>query len=136
VKILRRQRSAVALSVVLCVAGVIALLATLWKTWQQISIAKDPFSTFLSLLWTQKLDLIQGIEFRLVYLAILGDVLLIVGVVVYVLSVQWFYLPGKIVWYRCPFCNKDWRSTGDKALVHCPHCRQLVHPIMIEKPLR
>ncbi len=135
-KILRRQRSAVALSVVLCVAGVIALLATLWKTWQQISIAKDPFSTFLSLLWTQKLDLIQGIEFRLVYLAILGDVLLIVGVVVYVLSVQWFYLPGKIVWYRCPFCNKDWRSTGDKALVHCPHCRQLVHPIMIEKPLR
>jgi hypothetical protein len=136
VKILRRQRSAVALSIALCVAGVIALLATLWKTWQQISIAKDPFSTFLSLLWTQKLELIQGVEFRLVYLAILGDALLIVGVVVYVLSVQWFYLPGKIVWYRCPFCNKDWRSTGDKALVHCPHCRQLVHPIMIEKPLR
>lgn len=135
-KILRRQRSAVALSIALCVAGVIALLATLWKTWQQISIAKDPFSTFLSLLWTQKLELIQGVEFRLVYLAILGDALLIVGVVVYVLSVQWFYLPGKIVWYRCPFCNKDWRSTGDKALVHCPHCRQLVHPIMIEKPLR
>lgn len=135
-KILRRQRSAVALSIALCVAGVVALLATLWETWQQISIAKDPFSTFLSLLWTQKLDLIQGIEFRLVYLVILGDVLLIVGVVVYVLSVQWFYLPGKIVWYRCPFCNKDWRSTGDKALVHCPHCRQLVHPILIEKPLR
>jgi hypothetical protein len=135
VKILRRQRSAVALSIALCVAGVIALLATLWKTWQQISIAKDPFSTFLSLLWTQKLELILGVEFRLVYLAILGDALLIVGVVVYVLSVQWFYLPGKIVWYRCPFCNKDWRSTGDKALVHCPHCRQLIHPIMIEKPL-
>lgn len=135
-KILRRQRSAVALSMALGAAGVVALLATLWKTWQQISIAKDPFSTFLLLLWTQKLDLIPGVEFRLAYLAILGDSLLILGVVVYVLSVQWFYLPGKIVWYRCPFCNKDWRSTGDKALVHCPHCRQLVHPIMIEKPLR
>jgi DNA-directed RNA polymerase subunit RPC12/RpoP len=113
--------------------GIIALLATVWKTWPQISSAKDPFSTFLSLLWTDKLDFISGLEFKLVYLVVLGDAMLIAGVAVYIMSVQWAYLPGQTVWYRCPFCNKDWRSSGDKALVHCPHCRQLVHPIMIEK---
>jgi hypothetical protein len=116
--------------------GMIALFATLWRIWPQISSAKDPFSTFLTLLWTEKLNFIPEVEFRLVSLFILGDVMLVLGVVVYVLSVQWFYLPGKVVWYRCPFCNKEWRSSGDKALVHCPFCRQLVHPTMIEKQNR
>jgi hypothetical protein len=132
-KIFRRQNSAYALSLLLCVLGTAALLTTLWRTWQQVSSAKDPFLTFLTLLWTEKLDFIPGLEFKLVYLVILGDAMLVSGVVAYILSVQRFYLPGKIVWYRCPFCHKDWRSSGDKALVHCPHCRQLVHPIMIEK---
>jgi len=135
-KILRRQKSAHALSIILCVIGVIALFATLWVIWPQISSAKDPFSTFLTLLWTEKLNFIPEVEFRLVSLFILGDTMLVLGVVVYVLSVQWFYLPGKVVWYRCPFCNKEWRSSGDKALVHCPFCRQLVHPTMIEKQIR
>ena len=135
-KILRRQKSAHALSIILCVIGVIALLATLWRIWPQISSARDPFSTFLTLLWTEKLNFIPEVEFRLVSLFILGDVMLVLGVVVYVLSVQRFYLPGKVVWYRCPFCNKEWRSSGDRALVHCPFCRQLVHPTMIEKQIR
>ena len=135
-KILRRQKSAHALSIVLCVIGVIALFATLWRIWPQISSAKDPFSTFLTLLWTEKLNFIPEIEFRLVSLFILGDAMLVLGVMVYVLSVQWFYLPGKVVWYRCPFCNKEWRSSGDKALVHCPFCRQLVHPTLMEKQIR
>jgi hypothetical protein len=132
-KILRMQKPAYALGLLLCLLGIIALLATLWKTWPQVSSVKDPFSTFLALLWTEKLDLIPGLEFKLVYLVVFGDVMLIAGVVVCVFSVRWFYLPGKTVWYQCPFCKKDWRSSGDKALVHCPHCRQLVHPIMIEK---
>jgi len=135
-KILRRQKSAHALSIILCVIGVIALFATLWRIWPQISSAKDPFSTFLTLLWTEKLNFIPEVEFRLVFLFILGDAMLVLGVVVYVLSVQWFYLPGKVVWYRCPFCNKEWRSSGDRALVHCLFCRQLVHPTMIEKQIR
>ncbi len=135
-KILRRQKSAHALSIILCVIGVIALFATLWRIWPQISVAKDPFSTFLTLLWTEKLNFIPEVEFRLVSLFVLGDVMLVLGVTVYVLSVQWFYLPGKVVWYRCPFCNKEWRSSGDRALVHCPFCRQLVHPTMIEKQIR
>jgi hypothetical protein len=135
-KILRRQKSAHALSIILCVIGVIALFTTLWQIWPQISVAKDPFSTFLTLLWNEKLNFIPEVEFRLVSLFVLGDAMLVLGVVVYVLSVQWFYLLGKVVWYRCPFCNKEWRSSGDKALVHCPYCRQLVHPTMMEKQIR
>jgi hypothetical protein len=131
--IFRRQRSAYALSLLLCLLGIAALLATLWITWPQIRSAKDPFSTFLTLIWTKNLDSISVLEFKLAYLVVLGDVMLISGVIVGALSVQRFYLPGKVVWYRCPFCHKDWRSSGVKALVHCPHCRQLVHPTIIEK---
>ncbi len=134
-KILRRQKSAHALSIILCVIGVIALFTMLWRIWPQISSAKDPFSTFLTLLWTEELNFTPAVEFRLVSLFILGDAMLVLGVVVYVLSVQWFYLPGKVVGYRCPFCDKEWRSSGDRALVHCPFCRQLVHPTMVEKQI-
>jgi DNA-directed RNA polymerase subunit RPC12/RpoP len=51
---------------------------------------------------------------------------------VWVLSRQWLVLPGETVWFQCPFCHKKWRSISDKALVHCPHCRQLIHPKMTE----
>lgn len=131
--VFRRQKSAYALSLLLCLMGIAALLTTFWKTWPQVSSAKDHFSTFLTLLWTKNLDIVPGFEFKLVYLVVLGDAMLISGVIVGILSVQRFYLPGKVVWYRCPFCHKDWKSSGTEALVHCPHCRQLVHPTMIEK---
>lgn len=132
-RILRRQKSAFVLSIVLSLLGVAALLFTFWKIWLHISSVKDLLSTFMTLLWSEKFDLIPNFEFQLIYLVALGVVLLISGVTLYVLSVRWFYLPGTVVWYRCPFCRKDWRSTGDKALVLCPHCRQLVHPTMVEK---
>ena len=89
-KILRRKRSTYALSLILCLAGIAALLATLWKTWPEVSSAKDPFSTFLTLIWTEKLDLIAGLAFKLVYLVVLGDAMLISGIVLLVLSVQRF----------------------------------------------
>lgn len=132
-RILRKQKSTYALSLFLVILGVAALLFTVWKTWPQVSSSADPLSTFMSLLGTEKLDFVPAFELKLIHLFALGDALLISGVLLCVLSVQWFYLPGKIVWYRCPFCHKDWKSTGDKALVHCPHCRQLVHPTLIEK---
>jgi len=132
-KILRSQKSAHVLSLILCLTGITAFLATVWKTWPQITSAENPFSTFLTLLWTEKLDFISGLEFKLVYLIIIGDVMLVSGVIVWILSRQWFLLPGKTVWFQCPFCKKKWRSIRDKALVHCPHCRQLVHPTMVER---
>ena len=131
-RILRRQRSTYAISLALALLGIVALLTTLWKTWSQVSASNDPLSTFMSLLWTEKIDL-SSFDVELIYLFASGDVMLISGIVLYVLSVQWLYLPSRIVWHQCPFCHKDWRSTGDKALVHCPHCRQLVHPTPVEK---
>jgi len=132
-KTLRKQKSAYVLSLIFCLVGIVALLVALWKTYPQLSSSGDPFSTFLSLLWTEKLTLTSALEFKLIYLFILGDVMLISGVILWILSRQWFLIPGKTVWFQCPFCNKKWRSIGDKALVHCPHCRQLVHPKMTEK---
>jgi len=132
-RILRRQTSTFVLSIVLSLLGAAALLFAFWRIWPHISSVKDLLSTFMTLLWTEKFDLIPNFEFELIYLVALGDALLISGVILYILSVQWFYLPGRVVWYRCPFCHKDWRSTGDKALIHCPHCRQLVHPTLIDK---
>jgi len=132
-KILRTQRSAHILSVILCLLGTVAISFAVWKTWPQVSAAENPFSTFVDLLWSEKLDLMSGLEFTLMYLFIFGDVMLIVGVATWVLSRQWFLLPGKTVWYRCPFCKKKWKSTEDKALVHCPRCLQLVHPTLTEE---
>lgn len=131
-RILRRQKSTFLLSLMLSLLGVAALLFTFWKIWPHISSVNDLFSTFMALLWSEKFDLIPNFEFQLIYLFVLGDALLISGVTLYILSVQSFYLPGRVVLFRCPFCHKDWRSTGDKALVHCPYCRQLVHPTLVE----
>jgi DNA-directed RNA polymerase subunit RPC12/RpoP len=113
--------------------GIATLLTVLWETYLEISSSSDPFSTFLSLLWTEELSLFSWFSFKLIHLVVFGDVLLIAGVILWVLSRQWFVVPGKTVWFQCPFCKKKWRSTGDKALVHCPHCHQLVHPRIAEE---
>ena len=132
-RILRRQTSVYALSLALCLVGIVALVIAVWKTYPQLSSSANPLSTFLSLLWSENLTLTSGIEFKLIYLVILGDVMLISGVVLWILSRQWFLLPGNTVWFECPFCKKKWRSLRDKALTHCPYCNQLIHPRMTEK---
>jgi hypothetical protein len=131
-KILIRQKSAYALSIILCLLGIFAIFFAIWKIDPLLS-SGDPFSTFLSLLWTENLTLISGLEFKLVFFVILGSIMLVSGIIIGVLSKQWVVLPGRTVWFQCPFCNKKWRATGDKALVHCPHCNQLIHPRMTEK---
>ncbi len=132
-RILRRQKSGYALSLILFLTGLTTLIITLWKTWQEVSQSQDPIPTFWTLLWTQQLNFIPGIEFKLAYLAILGAALMTVGVVIWILSRQWFYVAGETVLFRCPFCRKRWRAIQDRGLVQCPHCNQLVHPIMVER---
>ena len=90
-RILRRQTSTFVLSIVLSLLGAAALLFTFWKIWPHISSVKDLLSTFMTLLWTEKFDLIPNFEFELIYLVALGDALLISGIILYILSVQWFY---------------------------------------------
>jgi hypothetical protein len=132
-RILRKQKFVYALSLVFCQLGVTALLVVLWKAYPKISSSADPFSTFLSLLWTEKLSLFSWFSFKLIHFVIVGDILLIAGFILWVLSRQWFVVPSETVWFERPFCKKKCRSTGDKALVHCPYCRQLVHPRIAEK---
>lgn len=131
-KILRRQKSGYALSFLLWFFGLAALFVVLWKTWPQVSSSENPISVFWTSLWTEKLDFIQGVEFRLAYLVVLAMAMFVVGLMVFGLSREWFLLAGKTVWLQCPFCRKRWRTSPDKALVHCPYCRQLVHPILVD----
>jgi len=132
-QVLRTQKSGYALSLIMGLLGAIAFWVIILRVWQQISVASDPLSTFVELLWTEKLYFSPYVEFRLLYLFILGGALIAVGGVVAIMSTQRVYLPGRVVWYRCPFCKKEWKATGSRGLVHCPICRQLVHPTIVEK---
>jgi len=132
-RILRKQKSGYALGLILCLLGLTAILVTLWKTWSEVSSIQDPMSDFWTFIWTQSLGSLLGFEFKLAYLTIFGIVSIIVGVTVLILSRQWLFVPGENVLFQCPFCKKRWRALRDKGLVHCPHCLQLVHPIMVEK---
>lgn len=133
-RILRKQKSGYALSLVLCLIGLTALFVALWKTWPEVSSASNPFSAFWALLWREQLDFTPSIGFKLAYLVILGTVMLVSGAVILVLSRQWFYLPaGEVVLFQCPFCKKQWRGHKNQELVNCPHCRQQTYPRMVEK---
>jgi len=132
-KTLRRQRSGYALGFLLLLSGLVASLVTLWKTWPNVSSAENSISVLWESLWTEKFGLFQGIEFKLVYLAVTGAAMFVCGAVVLTLSRQWFLLVGEKALFRCPFCRKRWNTSSGKALIHCPHCRQLVHPSPVER---
>ena len=133
-RILRRQKSGYALSLILCLIGLTALFVALWKTWPKVISAQNPFSAFWTLLWTERLDFIPSIEFKLVYLVILGTVMLISGITLLGLSRQWFYLPvGEVVWFQCSFCKKQWRAHKNQELVNCPYCRKQTYPKIVER---
>ena len=133
-KILRRQKSGYALSLILCLIGLTSLFVALWKTWPEVSSANNSFSAFWTLLWREQLDLIPSFELKLAYLVILGTVMLVSGVLIWVLSRQWFHLPaGEIVLFQCPFCKKQWRGHRNQELVNCPRCRKQTYPRIVEK---
>ncbi|MEM2386059.1 MAG: hypothetical protein QXR01_03730 [Candidatus Bathyarchaeia archaeon] len=131
-KVLRKQRSIYAFSLSLIIVGIAALALVLWKTYPKLSVSQNPLPTFLSLLWEETINIADVVAFKLIYLVVFGDIALVFGFVLWLLSRQWFTVPGKTVWYECPFCKKRWKAVGDKALVHCPHCRQLIHPKIVE----
>ena len=131
-RVFRKQRWVYGLSLFLIIAAVTVLAAVIWNTYPRLSISQDPLSTFLWLLWEENINFANILTFKLVYLVIFGDVALVLGFILWLLSRQWFTVPEKVVWYECPFCKKKWKAVGDKALVHCPHCRQLVHPKIVE----
>jgi hypothetical protein len=132
-RILRRQKSGYALSFLLWFFGLAAIFWVFWKTWANVSVSGDPFSVFWESLWSETLDFFPGVEFKLVYLMVFASAMLVAGFVVFGLSRQWFVLGGKNSLLECPWCRKRWRSSPEKALVLCPHCRQLVHPVLVNE---
>jgi len=132
-KVLRKQKSGYALSFVLWIFGLVALVLVFWKTWPTVSAASDPFSVFWESLWTETLIFLPGVEFKLIYLAVFATAMMVSGFVVFGLSREWFLLGGKDSWLQCPFCRKRWRTSADKALVHCPYCNHLVHPVLVDE---
>jgi hypothetical protein len=113
-RVLRKQRSVYGFSLFLIMAGVAALAAVLWKTYPKLSMSQNPLSTFLSLLWEESINVADTVAFRLVYLVIFGDVALVLGFILWLLSRQWLTVPGKFVWYECPFCKKGGRLSETK----------------------
>ena len=132
-RVLRRQTSGYALSFVLWFFGVIALCWVFWEVWPGVSSASDPLSVFWESLWNKTLDFIPSFEFKFGYLLVFASVMLITGSVVFSLSRKWFMIEGKNSLLQCPWCRKRWRTSPDKALVLCPNCRQLVHPILVDE---
>jgi hypothetical protein len=132
-KTLRRHLPGYALSFLLWFLGAAALLAVVLKTWPQVSSAENPFSVFWDSLWTRKLQIFSGVELELVYVFVAAMAMFAVGFTVFALSREWLLLAGKTVWLECPFCKKRWRTSPEKAPVLCPHCRQLVHPRLVDR---
>ena len=132
-KILRKQKSGYALSFVLWLLGIVAVFWVIWKTWPEVSVAGNPFSVFWDSLWTETLVSVSGVEFKLLYLAVLGTALIVSGFLMFSVSRKWFTLGGANSWLQCPFCHKRWRTSADKALVHCPYCNHLVHPVLVNE---
>jgi hypothetical protein len=132
-KVLRRQTSGYVLSILLLLFGIAALFFALWETWPQVSQAGNPFSVFWESLWAEKLVFLPGVEIKLVYLVVLSSAMIIAAFVVLALSRQWLPLGSNNSWVECPFCKKRWRTSPDKALGFCPHCRQLIHPKLVDE---
>lgn len=131
-RVLRRQKSGFAVGTILCLTGLVTLFLVLLKVLPLLSSARDVASVLWTSLWVEQLDLVQGVELKLIYLVILGTTMLITGALALALSREWLPLAGETVLLECPFCRKRWRTSPDKALIHCPHCRQLVHPKLAE----
>jgi hypothetical protein len=132
-RVLRRQKSGYAISFILWFFGIAALFWTFWKTWPDVSTASSPLSVFWESLWNKTLDFIPGVELKLAYLIVFASATLVAGFTVFGLSRKWFLLEGKNSTLQCPWCRKRWRTSPDKALVLCPYCRQLVHPILVDE---
>ncbi|MEM3459287.1 MAG: hypothetical protein QXN36_07095 [Candidatus Bathyarchaeia archaeon] len=130
-RILRKKKPGYALGITLCLIGLVLISITIWEAWPNIS-AQNPLQSFWTAIWTQKLDFILAVEFKLAYLIILGAALISTGFIVLILSRQWLTIYSGTILFQCPFCKKRWRALRDKGLVHCPHCNQLIHPTMVE----
>ena len=130
-KILRKSRYGYALGVVLFLIGISTIIYTFWGVWLETGSFNEFLTAFWNLLWTEEIDLVAGISFKLIFLFILGMTALIFSALILAFSRKWFVVGEKVL-VECPFCKRRWRTDPQKALVHCPYCRQLIHPRIVE----
>jgi hypothetical protein len=127
-KVLGRIKSGYALGFVLCLAGLILLVAVFLNAWPQMSGSQPGLSELWSYLWTAQLVFPFGIRLQLIYVGISGVVLFFGGIIVLLLSEKWFIFAGETVLLTCPYCKNHWRTSRAKGWVECPHCRQFIQP--------
>ena len=132
-RIIRRKKSGYALGFTLCLIGLIALSAVLWKAWPNVSASNDVFSALESYLWTKQFDFGFGVGLKLMHLAIMGAATLFSGIFVLALSRQVFFVSAENVLLQCPYCKNHWKAKRAKGFAECPYCRQFVQP-SIKRP--
>ena len=71
-KILRKSRYGYTLGVVLFLIGISAIIYTFWRVWLETGSFNEFLTAFWNLLWTEEIDLVAGIRFKLIYLFIFG----------------------------------------------------------------
>ena len=130
-KVLRKSRYGYALGVVLFLIGISAIIYAFWRGWLETGSFNEFLTAFWNLLWTEEIDLVAGISFKLIFLFIFGMTALIFSALILAFSRKWFVVGEKVL-VECPFCKRRWRTDPQKALVHCPYCRQLIHPRIVE----
>ena len=131
-KTLRRHATGYALSFLLLFFGMATLSYALWITWPKASQKEYPLANLWTTLSTEKLKVTPTIQIPLTHIVLASIAMIIAGLAVFALSRQWLPLGGKNSIVQCPFCNNRWRTSPDKALGLCPHCRQLVHPKLVD----
>ena len=130
-KVLRKSKFGYALSLILFLLGISAIIIAFWRIWLKTYSMNNFISAFWNLLWTEKFDSIPGLSFKLIFLFIFGIVAIVFSGVIWAFSRKWFLVGDKVL-VECPFCKRRWKTDPQKALVHCPFCRQLIHPKIVE----
>jgi hypothetical protein len=120
-----------ALGFALCFVGLTVLIAVLWMAWPNVSASYDVFSALETYLWTKEFDIGFGVGLKLMHLTMMGAAALALGIFVLAFSRQVLY-EGENILLQCPFCKNQWKASRARGWGKCPHCNQLVQPIVVK----
>ena len=132
-RIIIKKLSSHVLGVLLCLIGLLVLVAVFWKAWSNASTSTDSLSSVWTHILNEQLEIASIATLKLIYPFVLGAVFLVLGVVVIALSRQVFHLSGQTVLLKCPYCKNSWKANRAKGWAECPHCRKFVQPQVTKK---
>ena len=132
-RIIIKKLSSHVLGVLLCLIGLLVLVAVFWKAWSNASTSTDSLSSVWTYILNEQFEIASIATLKLIYPFVLGVVFLVLGVVVIALSRQVFHLSGQTVLLKCPYCKNSWRTSRAKGWAECPNCRKFVQPQVTKK---